>query len=204
MGLMYEGWSVPKVPFPCGRPNLLLTVHFSWSYSYLNVTFKFEHHVTFKFERHIKFEGHMHIWISHLNVNLTFEGHSHIWTSISHLRVTLTFEHQSHIWGSLSHFNVNLTFDRHSQIWTSILHLNVKLMCIRLHTRMRTALHVLAGCLWPQLCPPRSLTLALALALAPVVEYPELESFLLRLYSSWSALTLGVYPRSRQRYLPRG
>ena len=28
---------------------------FFWSYSYLNVTFKFEHHVTFKFE------GHMHI-----------------------------------------------------------------------------------------------------------------------------------------------
>ena len=73
-------------------------------------------------------------------------------------------------------------------------------MCIRLRTRMRTALHVLAGCLWPRLCPPRSL----ALALAPVVEYPGLESFLLKPYSSWSALTLGVYPPGRQRYLPRG
>ena len=29
---------------------------------------------------------------------------------------------------------------------------------------MRTALHVLAGCLWPRLCRPRSLTLALTLA----------------------------------------
>ena len=104
--LKYGGWSAPKVPFPCGRPNLLLTVHFSWSYSYLNVTFKFERksqiwrsHVHLNLN--LTFEGH-----SHLNVNLTFEGHSHIWR-------------QPHIWTSISHLNVTLKFERHSYIWTS-------------------------------------------------------------------------------------
>ena len=214
----YGGWSVTKVPFPCGHPNLLLTVHFSWSYSYLNVTFKFEHHVTFKFERqshiwgslshlnvNLIFERPSHIWTSilHLNVNLTFECQSHIWTSISYLNVNLTFERQSHIWTSISYLNVNLTFEhqhlnvtlkfeRYSQIWTSLLHLNVPLKFER-HSYIWTSLSNLNVTLTFE----RQSHIWTSISYLNVNLSPGLESFLLRPCSSWSALTLGIYPRSR-------